>query len=262
MCSKKMKKAIVTIAVGERYFKMFHCICQNNWMEYCDRFGYDLIVIEDKMDTSDRANSRSVAWQKLLILSQDWSSEYDRIVWVDVDVIMNSKYAYDICDGVPIEKVGAVDSYSIPTREIHRIALSRLYDRWRSSSTPFIDNLLPNQYYTNRGINGGHLNSVVQTGVMVCSPIHHRDIFENVYYGYEDEHGAEWNYEMPALSFELLQADLVHWISPRFNFTVGDIEAAFYQSSRESHLKDIYDLSIFMHFAGCAHKMPLATQFI
>jgi hypothetical protein len=257
-----MKKAIVTIAIGERYSQMFHLVCQNNWMEYCDRFSYDLILISDSLDKSERAKLRSVAWQKLLILSQEWASEYDRIVWVDVDVIMNSNYAYDICDGVPVEKIGAVDSYSIPTREIHRIALSRLYDGWKSSCMPFIENLSPGQYYTNRGINGGHLDNVVQTGVMVCSPIHHREIFEKVYYGYEDKNGAEWNYEMPSLSFELLQNNLVHWISPRFNFCVSDVEAAFYYNSKDSHLKDIYDLSVFMHFAGCAHKMPLATQFI
>jgi hypothetical protein len=163
-----MKKAIVTIAIGERYSQMFHLVCQNNWMEYCDRFSYDLILISDSLDKSERAKLRSVAWQKLLILSQEWASEYDRIVWVDVDVIMNSNYAYDICDEVPVEKIGAVDSYSIPTREIHRIALSRLYDGWKNSYMPFIENLSPSQYYTNRGINGGHLDNVVQTGVMVC----------------------------------------------------------------------------------------------
>jgi hypothetical protein len=258
----KNKKAIATIAIGEKYLATFNNICCENWEAYGDRFGYDIILITSPLDVSQRAMNRSASWQKLLILSQSWSNEYERIVWVDLDVIINNTNAYDICDGVPIDMVGAVDAYSIPTKEIHDISLKRMYANWFEMGIPFIDNLQPGAYYTNRGIPGGDLDSVVQAGVFVCSPNHHKEIFESIYYKYEDTNGAEWNYEMPAFSYELLRRGLVKYISPRFNFCVSNIESAFYWGMKENCLKQIHDLSIFMHFAGCMDRMNDAKKLI
>jgi lipopolysaccharide biosynthesis glycosyltransferase len=235
------------------------------------------------MDNSARGTTRSPAWQKLLVLSQDWSSKYDRVIWVDSDIIMNNSYAYDIFNGVSAERVGAVESFSVPTRrEIHNISTARLYKHWKKHNIPYIDNMTPAQYYTNRGISGADLTDLVQTGVLVCSPQYHRSLFEYVYEHYEDTHGAEWNYEQPALSFELLRAGVVEWISCRFNFVVPHIIAAFYpeiliSSSHDrrkfqrifarkkfeaTHLKSIYDLSIFMHFAGSRDLIAETSRLI
>lgn len=282
-----MKKAIVTLAVGERYIKMFDTLCRNNWEIYTKKFNYDLIVVTEPLDLSDRAKSRSVSWQKLLILSQEWSSNYDRIVWIDSDILINSKYAYDICKDVPLEKVGGVENYSVPTREIYNFSLTRRYRKWDNSGVKYLNNLTPSSYYQNRGLNlnEAELNYVLQTGVFVCSPKYHRQIFEHVYNTYEDTHGAEWNYEMPAISYELVKADLVHWISNRFNFVVPVIMGAFYPELLESNptklslkeriinkllgksdsqikkqkiaLQNIYELSIFMHFTAVTHLMGL-----
>ncbi|MFD2515635.1 hypothetical protein ACFSRY_17305 [Pontibacter locisalis] len=297
-----MRKAVVTLAIGEKYERMFEDYCKDNWQQYCDRFGYELIVITEPLDSSARANLRSPAWQKLLILSQDWSAEYDRVVWIDTDIVINNAYASDICEGVPIDKVGAVEAYSIPSREIHDITLERMYRYWDRENIKYLDNRTPKSYYTNRGLPENSLKEVVHTGVFVCSPKYHREIFEYVYNNYEDARGAEWNYEMPMLSFELVKANLVHWISPRFNFAVLYVAAAYYpddllgfekpqnkaETSARSRsllekilhmareqkpinileerevkcLKNIYELSVFMHFAGCTHLIQKSTSFI
>lgn len=282
-----MKKALVTLAAGPKYETLFTLHCEKNWRQYCDQFGFDLIVIKESLDTSVRASKRSAAWQKLLILSQPWSAGYDQIVWVDCDVIINVTAAYDITRNVPLDKVGAVDQHAIPTREIFDLSLTRLYKSWDKANVTYIDNLSPGSYYVNRGIPGQDLDAVIQTGVFVCSPKFHRQLFEHVYNHYEDTHGGEWNYEQPALSYELLKAGVVTWISNRFNFCAINLISAFYpellnqRPGRFKHLatravrrltkielkektpyaqlqalKNIYELSIFMHFAGCAQLMP------
>lgn len=275
-------KAIVTLAVGDRYLKMFEKYCRKNWQIYADKFGYDLIIITEPLDNSERAKLRSPSWQKLLILSQDWSNKYKQIVWIDSDIIINNYNAYDICFGVPVEKIGAVETYSIPTRDLNQIALRRSYEEWKKLGIQFIDNLTPESYYLNRGVPGNGINQVVQAGVFVCSQQYHQNIFEKIYNNYEDHHGAEWNYEMPAMSYELVKNDMVHWISPSFNFCVNDIMALFYpddlsggggvlnkiknklnpikNADIEKHLRNIYSLSIFMHFAGCTHFMKKVNQ--
>ena len=98
-----------------------------------------------------------------------------------------------------------------------------------------------------------------------------------IYNSHEDMHGAEWNYEMPAMSYELIKDDKVYWISTSFNFCVGNILAAFYPDElnkknlinricnklninfavKNKVLQNIYSLSIFMHFAGRSGSMKL-----
>ncbi|WP_413668927.1 hypothetical protein ACEN9X_02620 [Mucilaginibacter sp. Mucisp86] len=281
-----MKKAIVTLCIGEKYKNLFDEYCRSNWTAYCDMFNFDLIVIDQNLDTSERASKRSPSWQKLLILSQPWSDKYDQIVWVDTDVIINTNNAFDITSSVPLEKVGGVDQYAIPTKEIFDISLKRLYDVWTRDKVPFIDNRTPASYYANRGLPVNQLQKVMQAGIFVCSPSHHRERFEYIYHNYEDTHGGEWNFENPAMSYELVKDDLVKWIAPQFNFCVINIISAFYpyllnikpsalksfyykivrrltekeplQTSEAElqALKNIYELSVFMHFAGCPHLMP------
>jgi hypothetical protein len=254
-----MKKAIFTLTIGEMYETAFNNMSRSSWQKYCDKFGYELVVINQHLDGSERAMKRSPAWQKLLILSLNGSSDYDRIVWVDSDIIMNSTYAYDVLEGVPEEKVGAAEEYSTPTREIFQIGLKRLYDEWDRRGVRYLSNLTPQDYYKNRGFPGVTFDKVVQTGVLACSPKHHRQLFEKTYLSYEDTRGGEWNYEMPALSYELINSDSVHWISQRFNYCVSHLISSLYPTSNDltikQDLRNIYDLSIFMHFAGCTSVM-------
>src|SRR5512144_2432423 len=120
------RKALVTMAIGASFRRRWLGICRDNWRTYADRHGYDLICLDEPLDDSDRARRRSPAWQKCLILSQPFSRDYDRLVWVDLDILINP-LAPDICQGVPIEKVGGVDEYSIPTPELHRRMLAKNY---------------------------------------------------------------------------------------------------------------------------------------
>lgn len=209
----KHKKLIVTIAIGEKYFRTWKKSCEKNWQQYADQHGYDLLCIDRPLDTSTRAQQRSPAWQKCLILSQDFSQEYERIVWVDSDILINTISAPDIITGVPVDKVGAVDEWRKPTREIYAQTLARMYESWKTSA---IKNPTAQEYYTAWGLPDG-FDEVVQCGVLVLSPQHHRHLLETTYYGYEEKGGREWHMEMRPLSYELLKAKAVHWIDYRFN---------------------------------------------
>ena len=103
--------------------------------------------------------------------------------------------------------MGAVDEYATPTPELHRHTLAKLYRRWEAEGVPFVRNETAADYYRVYGLPGG-FDSVVQTGVMVLSPRHHRTLLEAVYETYDDR-GPGWNYEMRPLSYELLRAGVV-----------------------------------------------------
>ncbi len=133
-------KAIVTLAIGSAFAKRWHSICEPHWRRYCQRHGYDLICFEEPLDTSGRARRRSPAWQKCLILGQPLVQQYEQVVWLDSDILPNPE-APSVADFVPVERVGAVDEYSMPTREIHSRVLAKLYRRWDADGIDYVHNL-------------------------------------------------------------------------------------------------------------------------
>ena len=208
------RKAIVTIAIGDRYLQHWKRTCEPNWRTYASQHGFDLICIDKPLDDSERARKRSPAWQKCLILSQDYASRYERIVWLDADILINAHAAPPVDENVPVDKVGVAEEFTFAQDAggEPRQLLDRLYSYWGKA----VVNYTAHEYYTQYGLPDG-FDKVVQTGVMVLSPLHHRSILENVYNHYEEKGGAEWNYEMRPLSYELLKANAVHWIDRRFN---------------------------------------------
>ena len=212
----KNTKAIVTLVIGNRYIKKWKKLCEKSWQKYAEKHGYDLIIIDSPLDDSPRAQKRSPAWQKCLILSQDFSNKYERIVWVDSDILINSSLAPCITKDVPIEKVGATNEWSSPTPLLYAQALERKYEYYKYAELDIVHDDTAQKFYSNYGL-PPKFDSTVQTGVMVLSPDHHRQILEKVYFEYEDKGTPEWNYEMRPLSCELLAADFVHWIDHRFN---------------------------------------------
>lgn len=286
---KKNIKAIVTLIVGKKYEEMYEKYCRKSWEDYSEKYSYDLILLKDSLDNSQRSRNRSIAWQKLLILSQSWSKDYEQIVWLDSDIIVNSRNAPCVASLVPINKIGGVESYSIPSKEIYKVGQKRSFDRISDEDSNFIKCPTPESFYINRGIPGHGIQEVLQTGMFVCSPKFHRELLENIYFNYEDNNGGEYCYEMPAMSYEVIKNEEVFWLSPLFNFCVNDIIFGYYPFLFEKEhfsiferisnkflklvnsnhnvtknfvfkrnaIKTIIDNSYFTHFAGATEIMKL-----
>ena len=215
------KQAIVTLAIGADYAERFERHCRANWTAYANRHGFDLIVITHPLDTSERARSRSPAWQKCLILGAPQVAGYDRVVWVDSDICINPA-APSILDGVPPELIGATDEHRFPSPEARQAILETIvavapesgdadkqfWGAWRD----------PGAWHGYARLPTGQAH-IVQTGVLVLSP-RHRSLLEHVYQAYDDLGGKQFNYEMRPLSHEIQARGLQHWIDPRFNALV------------------------------------------
>lgn len=255
------RQAIVTLAIGADYADRFERCCRQSWTAYAKRHGFDLIVITDPLDTSERARRRSPAWQKCLILGAPQVADYDRVVWVDSDICINPG-APSVTDGVPLELIGATDEHRFPSPEARQAILEtiisvapesgdadkRFWQAWRD----------PGDWHRYFGL-PGEQSHIVQTGVLVLSPTHHRSLLERVYQTYEDRGGKQFNYEMRPLSHEIQALGHQHWIDPRFNALVWWL--FLHQNVSTDALKPFveanYRRSYFLHFAGCAHLMPL-----
>ncbi|MEA2391191.1 MAG: hypothetical protein QOK31_1300, partial [Solirubrobacteraceae bacterium] len=255
------RRAIVTLAVGEQYARFWRQACERNWRAYGDRHGYDVICIDQPLDPSPRARERGPTWQKLLVLSQPFSKRYEQIVWMDADFLLNP-LAPSVADAVAPERVGAVDEYATPTRELYRVLLRRLYEHWEAAGVPFVRGETAAGFYEAFGLPARH-EEVVQAGLMVLSPRHHRDLLEHIYYTHEDPRRVG---DMRAVSFELLEAGAVDWIDHRFNYPWLLYAAEHFPNLlglpdhprvRETARAALHDVH-FLHFAGAKSELALA----
>jgi len=281
-------KAIVTLAIGRRYQKNWEWLCRSNWQKYADKHGYDLLCIDQPLDRSERAQKRSPAWQKCLVLSQDFSERYEQIAWVDSDILINYHIAPCIFQETPVEKVGAVADWTSPIPPLFQQTIQRRNEYFNYVGIDFVEDLAPEYFYKNYGLVAA--KQVVHTGVMIFSPQHHQQLLEEVYYNYEDKGTAEWNYEARPLSWELVKADCVHWIDHRFNLIwleylclhypfllkksapeplrkiqgklqriASNLELSPVPSLRKRCADTAFLNSFFLHFAGCGQDMALVN---
>jgi len=209
-------QAMVTLVVGESYSAIWQQLCEPNWRRYAEKYHLDLICLSQPLDTSKRAQERSAAWQKCLILSQDFAQRYEQVVWMDADIMINNRTAPNVIEGVPVEKVGAAQEITLSHTEpkTARELLDRIGEFW-PHLRPMV-RYTAREYYTVYGL-PDECDQVINTGVMVLSPRHHQALLEKVYYTYEEKRGREWHQEMRPLSYELNHAGLVHCIDSRFN---------------------------------------------
>src|SRR5688572_13170808 len=208
--------AIVTLAIGEKHLNYWRQYCQPTVEAYAQKHQYDLIVVSQPLDTSPAAAARSPAWQKSLILSQEFAAKYRQIVLLDSDIAINVADAPRITDQVPVVNIGGVISGSQVHPDLRLLLLYRLtgrptfYERdqrqWREHQAWFY------QQFGLSPIDAG----IVQSGVLVASPRYHRQLFETVYH-------ATWpviearTFEQVPLSHAILSSGLFRQIDTRFN---------------------------------------------
>lgn len=221
--SKSNSQAIVTMAVGQKYYDEWKHYCEKNWRIYAELHGYDIILIDKPLDESDRAKKRHMSWQKCLVLSQDFAKKYERIVWLDADMLINTKAAPSVTAGVPIDKVGVVEIWSEPYPEWYQECLRRMYEFWGPMA---IVNYAPREYYSTYGF-PRTFDKVPGNAVMVMSPVYHRELLERNYYDYEDR-GGVWNAEMRPFSYEVMNLDCAQWLDYRFCYQWFEVRFMYY----------------------------------
>jgi len=205
-------KAIVTMAVGGRYMEDWRKVCESNWRAYAERHGYDIICIDHLLDESPRGRGRRFTWQKCLILEQESVQRYERVVWLDADILINVDLAPCMTAGVPPEKVGVPNGWWAPSPEWRHECLRRTYEYFGADSVVNYD---PHEYYRQYGF-PKTFDAAPTNGTMVLSPAHHRELLKRNYYDYEDR-GIRWNDEMRPFAYEVMNAGCAHWLDPRFD---------------------------------------------
>jgi hypothetical protein len=255
-----MKTAIVTIAIGAAYSARWQSHCEPGWSRYAARYGFQLIVVDRPLDQTPRASARSPAWQKCLVLRPDVAGSFDRVVWIDSDILINDR-APSIVEGIPFEKIGATDEHLFPSPHLRRQMFMLLMQQAQpinpGLAKTWATYLDPAEWHAAWGLPRSG-QSIVQTGVLVLAPKHHRELLEHVYYNYEDHGGEPMNYEARPLSFEIQKHGLLHVLDSRFNalliflimLSQMYLRRALTPDEFAALIRSVFDQGYFLHLAG------------
>jgi hypothetical protein len=178
-----MKIAVCTLVVGKRFEKLFEEFCLRSWENYCRSHHYELFVFRKPFAL---LVGKSFAWQKLLLLEQPDLAGFDKIIWLDADIIITR-------DAPPIE---------VPVGKLGYVL-----------ETPFTGSI--ESWY--RLFSLPPAREIVQTGVLALEAAHRPILRQALAY---PETGM---YEMPALSWCISQADVGYHLDRRFNALLGTL---------------------------------------
>lgn len=211
-------RAIVLLAVGEKYRKHFNETFRPSVERYAEKISTSTIVIEDVI----RPSPYQIYWQRFLMFSHPKVSLCDRVLMIDSDIYI-TKHAKDIFDVVGSYPWGACknNAYDIP-----RYAKSDM-DCFASCPVENRPSFL---------LNGG---------VYVISRTY-KDDLERLYEEYAPKEGV--GYDMGPLSYFLLNEKKGIVLPPEFDTLVAPYLEKYGHSL--SSVLEMYDSASFLHFAA------------
>jgi hypothetical protein len=232
-----MKVLLVTIAVGEKYLEEYKNLFYESQYNYAKKHGYDFKVITDFLDQNIKVLS-TVSFNKILVCNQEWSNDYDFIIFIDADILINinSPSIHDYMDYGG--RIGIVDEYSQPSKE-RRLQIQR-NNGWETSAS---------DYYKLCGLDI-QTDMVFNSGVLVMQPKIHKDFLQYVYKKYvlqSISHSRGFHFEQSCIGYEIQINNLYKVLDNKFNAAwvltkINNIE--------NISLNDYFNQNYFVHFAG------------
>jgi len=234
-----MKVILVTIAIGEKYLEEYNNLFYESQYNYAKKHGYDFKVITDylSLDETDKHHS-NICMNKFLVCSQNWSNDYDFIIYVDADILININsppiHNYIDYEGC----IGVIDEYSQPSKE-RRLAIQRKMG-WETSAT---------DYYKLCGFNI-QTDMVFNGGVQVLQPKIHGDFLRNIYNKYikqSKNHYRGFHFEQSCLGYEIQKANMYKVLDNKYDAIWGLTKI---NNIENISLQNYFDNNYFIHFAG------------
>ena len=232
-----MKVLLVTIAIGEKYLDEYKSLFYKSQRNYAMKNGYDFKVITEFLDKDIKENA-SISFNKILVCNQEWSNDYDFIIFIDADILININ-APPIHNYVEYgDCIGIIDEYSQPTKE-RRLKIQRQMG-WETSAS---------DYYKLCGLNI-ETDMVFNSGVLVLQPRKHKHFLQYIYNKYLKEsltHYRGFHFEQSCIGYEIQKEKLYKVLDNKFN--------AVWNLTKMDNIENIslnkyFNENYFIHFAG------------
>jgi hypothetical protein len=234
---KKSKVLLVTIAIGDGYLDQYKRLFHESQKNYASKNGYEFKVVTEFLDKNINENS-TISFNKILVCSQEWSNDYDFIIFIDADILIN-------INSPPIHNyinygncIGIIDEYSQPSKE-RRLKLQEKMG-WEKCAT---------DYYKLCGFDI-ETDMVFNSGVLVMQPKIHKHFLKKIYDKYIKQsisHSRCFHFEQSCIGYEIQKEKLYKVLDNRFNAVWGLTKSINIENIT---LNDYFNKNYFIHFAG------------
>ena len=229
-----MKIALVTLAIGEMYEKMHASLFRDSQEVYAKRHGYDFRLITEYLD-DDLLHKSLISFQKALVFSQSWSSEYDLIIFIDADIYIRP-------DAPPIhllagDKISIVNEFAQPTKELRRELQESC--GWETTGK---------EYYKLCQLDLD-TDIVPNSGVIMARPSIHGEYLKNIYETYKESainHARGFIYEQAAIGYCLVRDNMYECLQNEWN-AIWLVNKSIYP---KKELAEFIGENYFIHHAG------------
>jgi len=199
-----MKVCFGIISIGKLYLEEFERLFKPSVSAYCQKYGYDLKVFTDFLD-STRKHPDTISFQKCLVPSL--LTDYDLVVVLDADIYIHN-YAPPIHTLELNNKIGIVDEVKQSDPDNYR----------KLNDVGFAD--YAKTYYAKVSIIF-ETDQILNTGLMICNPTLHADYLKSIYEKYVDksiQHPRGFHYEQGCIGYELQKDESYTLIPNVWNF--------------------------------------------
>lgn len=129
-----MTQCIATILIGDASRTMWEQLFAPSWRDYCQRHGYELVVLDKAIDPKRGPN-----WQRLLLAGHPDLQRFERIHYLDHDILI-SPHAPAI-DPIPDGRIGAVTWQGSYRND--PVMLRVFQESWRYNNARWVRDLNP-----------------------------------------------------------------------------------------------------------------------
>lgn len=251
-----MKNAIVTFTIGphEHYDRLF----LPSVREYAKRLGADyhqiteLPVPMDISSCSAVTRKHTICMQKMLIAGLDWAQEYEWILLIDADILVNFNNAPNIFEHVKDGFINGVNEREQYGLDDYSKEAWKLIDYGKNPSTA-------EEYYAKYNFDF-QSTAQVNGGFLVFQPKKQKDFFKLVYSKYMPRilQGEDVDGDQGPLNVEGWRHNRLHLLDPRWNRGWMFVHSLFYpfldekkdKNMLQQAFKRTFELNYCIHMSG------------
>ena len=257
-----MKKALITLTT-KHYSEIWERSCSISWKQWATKNNYSIIQFKNELDSSNRAQSRSHAWQKLLAMASTEAEDFDYCYWIDADIFINPT-APDPVQTINIDKITVTIESGSPFSQEPTAIKSGWLEAYQTSNKGI--SWETRGYFENYGFQSKN-RPLFNTGMVGFSPRQHSHFFKDIYSRWE-EGGPGTLWEMIPLNLAI-QAKQYQVLGPKYNRLVFPWSCAWHSpktrqitntflntaentSTEDKFICQIFKQSYFLHLAGAS----------
>jgi hypothetical protein len=257
------KNAIVTIAIGDEYFKRWTMFSEPAWKDYCSRYRLSLYVVTQDLLPYESPKWKKATWQKMLIGSAIAQINHviENVCYLDSDILINP-FAPNIFTGYDSQTIALVSQvkdlpYSIDFAK-RRLAFLRNkhYDsRYPLDSALF---MTPKQIYEYHNLEP--FENYACMGLFIFNVETHSDLMNSWFYKYDrDVDSLTGGGDEPLINYEMQNWGGISWLPYQFQaiwiFEMAVKYPFLYRGlSGDELIRECIEATLysnyFLHFAG------------